>query len=167
MKQKYITQWRHSINYTWKLEFYNTFKHCYEISSYLNLTRKTINRKALVKLRVSNHDLWSKLEDITKHLTTKGYVQFVTPMQLKMKFTSSAIARNISNLIRNEFFAQIQSHLHKFSSYLTRTWWLNWWTPKIFILIYDWRILFHYWIICVTVSCRLRMMSLDYLLLIS
>ena len=31
MKQKYITQWRHSVNYTRKLEFYNTFKHCYEI----------------------------------------------------------------------------------------------------------------------------------------
>ena len=57
MKQKYITQWRYSVNYTRKLEFYNTFKHCYEISSYLNLTRKTINRKALVKLRVSNHKL--------------------------------------------------------------------------------------------------------------
>ena len=57
MKQKYITQWRHSVNYTRKLEFYNTFKHCYEISSYLNLTRKTINRKALVKLRVNNHKL--------------------------------------------------------------------------------------------------------------
>ena len=57
MKQNYITQWRHAVNYARKLEFYNTFKHCYEISSYLNLTRKTINRKALVKLRVSNHKL--------------------------------------------------------------------------------------------------------------
>ena len=57
MEQKYITQWRCSVNYTRKLEFYNTFKHCYEISSYFNLTRKTINRKALVKLRVSNHKL--------------------------------------------------------------------------------------------------------------
>ena len=43
-KQKYVTQWRHSVNYTRKLEFYNTFKRCYEISSYLTLTRKTINR---------------------------------------------------------------------------------------------------------------------------
>ena len=40
MKQKYITQWRYSVNYTRKLEFYNTFKHCYEISSYLKLTKK-------------------------------------------------------------------------------------------------------------------------------
>ena len=57
MEQKYITQWRYSVNYTRKLEFYNTFKHCYEFSSYLNLTRKTINRKALVKIHVSNHKL--------------------------------------------------------------------------------------------------------------
>ena len=28
MKQKYITQWRYSVTYTRKLEFYNTFKHC-------------------------------------------------------------------------------------------------------------------------------------------
>ena len=49
MKQKCITQWRYSVNYT--------RKHCYEISSYLNVTRKTINRKALVKLRISNHKL--------------------------------------------------------------------------------------------------------------
>ena len=48
MKQKYITQWRYSVNYTRKFEFYNTFKHCYEISSYLKLTRETINRKVLV-----------------------------------------------------------------------------------------------------------------------
>ena len=37
-----------------------------------------------------------------------------------------------------------------FSSYLTRTWWLNWWIPKIFILIYDWRI------ISEGVNCRLQ-----------
>ena len=111
MKQKYVTQWRYSVNYTRKLEFCNTFKHCYEISSYLNLTRKTINRKALVKLRVSNHKL----------LTTKGYVQFVTPIQLKMKFTSSAIARNISNLEMN-FSLKYKVISIISSSYLSRTW---------------------------------------------
>ena len=35
--KEYITQWRYSVNYTRKLEFYNKYKHC-EISSYLNLT---------------------------------------------------------------------------------------------------------------------------------
>ena len=38
--------------------------------------------------------------------------------------------------LRNEFFVQIKRHLHNF--------------PKICILIYDWRLISHYWIICVT-----------------
>ena len=91
MKQKYITQWRHSVNYTRKLEFYNTFKHCYEISSYLNLTRKTINRKALVKLRVSNHNSTAIKDEI--------HFLCCCPKYFKL---------------RNKFFAQIQSHLHNF-----------------------------------------------------
>ena len=34
MKQKYITHaWRYSVNYTRKLEFCNTLKHCCEISN--------------------------------------------------------------------------------------------------------------------------------------
>ena len=70
------------------LEFYNTFKHCYEISSYLNLTRKTIDKKALAKLRVSNHKLMTKTK-------TNDYALFVIPMKLRMKFTFSAIAQSI------------------------------------------------------------------------
>ena len=57
--------------------------------------------------------LWSKLEDITKLLTTKGYVQFVTPMQLKMKIHFLCYCTKYFKL-RNKFFAQIQSHLHNF-----------------------------------------------------
>ena len=113
MKQKYITQWRHSVNYTRKLEFYNTFKHCYEISSYLNLTRKTINRKALVKLRVSNHKLM---------IETGRYNQTPHDKRLCPVCDSNAIEDEIHFLcycpkyfkLRNEFFAQIQSHLHNF-----------------------------------------------------
>jgi len=133
---------------------------------FIDCWNSVINRKTLVKLRVSNHKLMIETGRYNQLLTTEGYVQFVTPMKLKMKFTSSAIARNISNLKMN-FSLKYKVISIIFSSYLTRNWWLNWWTPKIFILIYDWRIIFHYWIICVIVSCHLRMMSLDYLLLIS
>ena len=51
MKQNNIAHWRHKVKHSKKLEFYNTFKHCYEVSSYLNLTRKRIDRKTLVRLR--------------------------------------------------------------------------------------------------------------------
>ena len=40
-----------------KLQFYSIFKQDYKISSYLDLTRNSINRKDLVKLRVSNYKL--------------------------------------------------------------------------------------------------------------
>ena len=40
---------RYKVKNSKKLKFYNTFKHCYEFSSYLNLTRKTIDRKTLVR----------------------------------------------------------------------------------------------------------------------
>ena len=62
-----------------------------------------MDRKALVQLRVivSNHKLWSKLEDIFKLFMTKGYVQFAIPMKLSLQFTFSAISQNISHLLMN------------------------------------------------------------------
>ena len=91
------------------------------------------------------------------------YLVISNMQNVKNRFLESSIfARNISNLEMN-FSLKYKVISIIFGSYLSRTWWLNWWTPKIFILIYDWRIIFHYWIICVTVSCHLRMMSLDYL----
>ena len=108
--KKYITQWRYSVNCTRKLEFYNTLKHCYEISGYLNLTRKTIT---LVKLRVSNHKLM---------IETGRYTQTPHDKRLCPVCDSNEIEDEIHLLcycpkyfkLRNEFFAQIQSHLHNF-----------------------------------------------------
>ena len=40
-----------------KLEFYRSFKTDHTSSSYLNLTRGTAGKRALVKLRISNHKL--------------------------------------------------------------------------------------------------------------
>ena len=57
MQKKYITQWKHSLNNSQKLEFYNVFKNSYAPSIYLDVTRKNPNRKTFVKLRISNHKL--------------------------------------------------------------------------------------------------------------
>ena len=40
-----------------KLQFYSIFKQDYKISSYLDLTRNSVNGKDLVKLRISNYEL--------------------------------------------------------------------------------------------------------------
>lgn len=56
MRQKYIIySGQHTIQYSKKLEFYNTFKNEYMPSYYLGFTRKLNGRKELVKLRIGNH----------------------------------------------------------------------------------------------------------------
>ena len=40
-----------------KLEFYKIYKNHYTISHYLDYTKKANERKALIKLRIGNHDM--------------------------------------------------------------------------------------------------------------
>ena len=54
IKQKYIIYWQHTIHHSKKVRFYNIFKRDYKISSYLDLTRNSTNKRDLVKLRTSN-----------------------------------------------------------------------------------------------------------------
>ena len=61
MPESYLSQYRknhpHSPQHSQKLEFYRSFKTDHTYSSYLDLTRGTAGRRALVKLRISNHKL--------------------------------------------------------------------------------------------------------------
>ena len=57
MQQKYILHWQHTLEQSKKLEFYNTVKIEYTPSYYLDLTKKITNRRALVELRIGNHEL--------------------------------------------------------------------------------------------------------------
>ena len=57
MKQKYISYWKNTLQHSQKPEFYRSFKNEHTISNYLDLTRGTAERKALVKFRISNHKL--------------------------------------------------------------------------------------------------------------
>ena len=57
LQKKYITHWKHSLCNSQKLEFYNVFKDSYIPSNYPDFTRKNLNRKTLVKLRMSDHKL--------------------------------------------------------------------------------------------------------------
>ena len=54
MKQEYILHWQNTLQHSQKLEFYTSFKTDHTTSSYLDLTRETTGRRALVKLRISN-----------------------------------------------------------------------------------------------------------------
>ena len=56
IKQEYISYWQNAIQHSQKPEFYRSFKTNHTSSSYLELTRGTAGRRALVKL-ISNHKL--------------------------------------------------------------------------------------------------------------
>ena len=57
MKQEYISYWQNTLQHSQKLEFYRSFKTDHTSSRYLDLTRGPAWRRALVKLRISNHKL--------------------------------------------------------------------------------------------------------------
>ena len=60
MKQEYILYWQNTLQHSQKLEFYRSFKTDHTTSSYLEVTRGTAGRRALIsdgKLRISNHKL--------------------------------------------------------------------------------------------------------------
>ena len=57
MKQEYISYWQNTLQNSQRLEFYRSFKTDHTSYSYLDLTRGTAGRMALVKLRISNHKL--------------------------------------------------------------------------------------------------------------
>ena len=57
VKQEYISYWQNTRQHSQKLEFYRSFKTGRTSSSYIDLTRGTAGRRALVKLRISSHKL--------------------------------------------------------------------------------------------------------------
>ena len=56
-EQEYISYWQNTLQHSQKLGFYWSFKTDHSSSSYLDLTRGTAGRRALVKLRISNYKL--------------------------------------------------------------------------------------------------------------
>ena len=56
-EQEYIPYWQNTLQHSQKSEFYRSLKAYHTSSSYLDLTRGTAGRRALVKLRISNHKL--------------------------------------------------------------------------------------------------------------
>ena len=91
MKNKYVSYWNQTLQQSQKLSFYCTIKDDHSPSPYLVLTRKNPSRKALVRFRISSHQL--RIETgryiyTKKSLAMKGYVTFVQVTKLKMKIIS-------------------------------------------------------------------------------
>ena len=89
LKNKYVSQyWNQTLQQSQKLSFYCTIKDAYSPSPYLALTRKNPSRKALVRFRISSHQLRIETGRYEKILAMKGYVTFVQVTKLKMKIIS-------------------------------------------------------------------------------
>ena len=73
MKQEYIS-YSNTLQHYQKREFYRSFKTDHTSSSYLDLARGTAGRRALVKLRISNHKLMIEIGRYNQ--TTKDNRQF-------------------------------------------------------------------------------------------
>ena len=56
-KNKYITFWKHKINNSSKLSFYNTFKQNFELEDYLTSIRNPKQRKIFAQPRTGSHTL--------------------------------------------------------------------------------------------------------------
>ena len=74
MKQEYISYRQNTLQPSQKLEFYRSFKSNHTSSSYLDLTTGTAGRRALVKLRISNHKLMIEINRYNQ--TTKDNRHF-------------------------------------------------------------------------------------------
>ena len=67
MKNKYVSYWNQTLQQSQKLSFYCTIKDDYSPSPYLVLTRKNPSRKALVRFRISGHQL--RIETVSWTIT--------------------------------------------------------------------------------------------------
>ena len=61
MKQECMSYWQNTFQHSQKLEFYRSFKTDPTTSSYLDLTRGTAGRRALLQLRISHHKLMMEI----------------------------------------------------------------------------------------------------------
>ena len=81
MKQECISYWQNTLQHSPKLEFYRSFKTDHTSSNFLDLTRGTAGRRALVKLQISNHNLTIEIGRYNQTTKEIGIALFVDAMQ--------------------------------------------------------------------------------------
>ena len=86
------------------LEFYNNFKTDYTSSDFVDLSRKSNERKELVQFRISNHKLMIEIGTMMKSREIIDSSLLVDQIKLKMKFLFDCPKYSI---LRNEKFKQV------------------------------------------------------------
>ena len=114
MTNKYVSYWNQTLQQSQKLSFYCTIKDDYSPSLYLVLTRKNPSRKALVRLRISSHQLrieTGRYENIPRnericHVCTSNKIEDENHFLLDCK----------ASQIRDIFFSKLETKIPDFKS---------------------------------------------------
>ena len=111
MKQEYISYWQTALQHSQKHEFYRSFKTDHTSSSYLDLTRGTAGRRALVKLRISNQKLMIEIGRYNQTITKDNrHCPFCgcNVIEDKVHFLFQCRGPTYS-LIRNKFYYKVKT----------------------------------------------------------
>ena len=132
MKQEYISYWQNTLQHSQKRAFYRSFKTDQTASNYLDLTKGTAGRRALVKLRISNHKLMMEIDRYNQTTKDNKHCPFCGSNQIEDEVhflfhcpTYSMITNNFYNKVKTQIpnITQLPIHglindLMNFSNYV-------------------------------------------------
>ena len=111
---KFMKQWniphigKNTLQHSQKLEFYRSFKTYHTSSSYLDLTRGTAGRRALLKLRISNHKLMIEIGRYNQTTKDNRHCPFCgcNVMEDEVHFLFQCPTYSV---IRNKFYYKVKT----------------------------------------------------------
>ena len=115
MKNKYVSYWNQTLQQSQKLSFYCTIKDQYSPSSYLVLTRKNPSLKALVRFRISSHQLRTETGRYEKIPRDERICYFCTRNDFHLQFCYLLDCKAYSQ-IRDTFFSKLETKIPDFKS---------------------------------------------------
>ena len=115
MKNKYVSYWNQTVQQSQKLSFYCTIKDDYSPSQYLVLTRKNPSRKALVRFRISSHQLRIETGRYEKIARNDRICHFCTSNKIEDEIYFLLDCKAYSQ-IRDILFSKLETKIPDFKS---------------------------------------------------
>ena len=115
MKNKYVSYWNQTLQRSQKLTFYCTIKDDYSPSPYLVLTRKNPSRIALVRFRISSHQLRNETGRYEKIPRDERIRYFCTGNKIEDENHFLLYCKAYSQ-IRDTFFSKLETKIPDFKS---------------------------------------------------
>ena len=116
MKNKHVSYWNQTLRQSQKLNFYCTIKDDYSPSPYLILTRKNPSRKALVKFRISSHQLRIETGRYEKIPRNERICSFCTRVNKIEDENHFLLDYEAYSQFRDIFFSKIETKIPDFKS---------------------------------------------------